>query len=186
MSADSRNFFVITGGPGSGKSTLLTELAAKGYACAPEAGRAIIRTHLALDGPALPWRHPALFAELMLMWDVRSHDAQPAGQGPVFFDRGVPDVVGYLTLYEEEVAMHLRRACDLYRYNPCVFIAPPWREIFQGDSERRQAWAEVERTHDVMRTTYEACGYNVVTLPKAPVESRAAFVLEQVERCLRG
>ena len=56
----------ITGGPGSVKTSLIDALARAGYARTVEAGRAIIQDQLAIDGPALPWRDPSAFAELML------------------------------------------------------------------------------------------------------------------------
>ncbi len=183
MRDDGARFVVITGGPGSGKSSLLAELSRMGYACAPEGGRAIIRASMAVDGPALPWRERSLFAELMLMWDIRSYEEHQRGSpGAAFFDRGIPDVLGYLNLCGLAVPLHLHRACDLYRYHSTVFIAPPWPDIYQGDSERRQDWGEANRTHDVMRTTYEACGYHLVTLPKSSVTERAAFLLEELSR----
>ncbi|RUU62771.1 ATPase, partial [Mesorhizobium sp. M2C.T.Ca.TU.009.01.2.1] len=72
MQNDSDRFFVLTGGPGSGKTTLIEALRAQGFATAPEAGRGIIRDQTAIGGPALPWQDRALFAELMLSWELRS------------------------------------------------------------------------------------------------------------------
>ena len=56
-------FFVLTGGPGSGKTTLIDALAARGYACSLEAGRAVIRHQQDIGGNALPWGDRALFAD---------------------------------------------------------------------------------------------------------------------------
>ena len=92
------HLFVITGGPGSGKTTLIDALEREGFARSRESGRAIIQDQLAIDGPALPWRNPASFAELMLAWEMRSFRMVRELPGPVFCDRGVPDVVGYLRL----------------------------------------------------------------------------------------
>lgn len=110
MTKTDRRLFVLTGGPGAGKTTLLTALAAAGHMIAPEAGRAIIRDQLAIDGPALPWRDRALFAELMLNFDLRSHAEAQSGMAPVFFDRGVPDSIGYLRLCGLPVPEHVERA----------------------------------------------------------------------------
>src|SRR5690349_4935188 len=93
-----QRFHVITGGPGSGKTSLIEGLARAGYAHTVEAGRAIIQDQLAIDGRALPWRDPSAFAELMLSWELRSYRMAEKATGPVFFDRGVTDLVGYLTL----------------------------------------------------------------------------------------
>jgi predicted ATPase len=147
-------FFVITGGPGSGKSTLNDAQERAGYGRSTEAGRAIIQAQGAIDGPALPWREPALFAELMLSWELRCYALAQEPSGPVFFDRGVPDVVGYLRLMRLPVPAHVATAAATYRYHRRVFIAPPWPEIFAQDRERKQDFAEAVRTYDVMVTTY--------------------------------
>src|SRR5690349_6784546 len=105
-------FHVITGGPGSGKTTLIGALARAGYAHTVEAGRAIIQDQLAIDGPGLPWRDPLAFAELMLSWELRSYRMAEQATGPVFFDRGVTDLVGYLALVGRPVPAHIARAAE--------------------------------------------------------------------------
>lgn len=180
MMKTDRRLFVLTGGPGAGKTTLLTALAAAGHMIAPEAGRAIIRDQLAIDGPALPWRDRALFAELMLNFDLRSHAEAQSGMAPVFFDRGVPDSIGYLRLCGLPVPEHVERAARAFRYARIVFVAPPWREIYVQDAERKQDFAEAERTHEAVTAAYRDHGYELVELPRADVETRAAFVLERV------
>ena len=177
---DTDRFFVLTGGPGSGKTTLVEALAAAGHATAPEAGRGIIRQQMAVGGPALPWNDPALFAELMLAWEMRSHDAARAETGPVFFDRGVPDVIGYLRLTGLPVPAHAGKAAERFRYNRKVLILPPWPEIFSQDTERRQDLDEARRTYEAMVETYTACDYELVEVPRLPVEERLRFLLDQI------
>lgn len=180
--ADADRLFVITGGPGSGKTTLIDALVAAGLDTSPEAGRRIIQDQQAMDGPALPWRDRGLFAELMLAFEMASHAAAITRPGPVLFDRGVPDVIGYLDLIGLAVPDHMDRAARLRRYNRRVFIAPPWPEIYRNDGERRQDIGEAERTYDAMVRTYGRYGYTLVELPRAPVDARVAFVLEAVAR----
>lgn len=180
MTKTNERRFVLTGGPGAGKTTLLAALAAAGHAVAPEAGRAIIRDQLAIDGPALPWRDRALFAELMLNFDLRSYHEAQATEAPVFFDRGVPDSIGYLRLCGLPVPEHFDRAARAFRYARIVFAAPPWREIYAQDAERKQDFAEAERTYAAVTAAYREHGYDLVELPRADVETRAAFVLERV------
>lgn len=176
----SDRFFVVTGGPGSGKTTLLHALAERGFRRMPEAGRAIIRDQVRIGGPALPWGDRARFAELMLAWEMRSWHEASGLPGPVLFDRGVPDVIGYLDVCGLPVPAHARRAAQTFRYARTVFVAPPWREIFVGDAERKQSFAEAEATHAAMLRAYGALGYRAVALPFAPVAERAAFVAEQI------
>ncbi len=170
-------FFVVTGGPGSGKSTLIEALQGAGCACLPEAGRSIIRDQMAVCGEALPWKDRALYAELMLAWELRSYRAAELLSGPVFFDRGLPDIAGYLRLEGLPVPGHLARAIALFRYQPLVFVAPPWPEIYRQDAERRQTPEVAVRTCEAMRAIYQENGYRLLELPRAPVEERVRFVL---------
>lgn len=122
---DTDRLFVITGGPGSGKSTLIDALAAHGICSMPEAGRAIIQDQVAIGGEALPWAERRAFAELMLSWEMRSYrDARKLAR-PVIFDRGVPDVIGYLPVSGMPVPPHVDRAAQIFRYHRRVFVAPP-------------------------------------------------------------
>jgi predicted ATPase len=173
-------FFVLTGGPGSGKSTLIEALERAGRARSVEAGRGVIQDQMAIGGRALPWSDPLAFAELMLCWEMRSYRMAGDETGPVFFDRGTPDVVGYLRLLGLPVPLHMDRAARMFRYNRRVFIAPPWPEIFRQDGERRQDLDEAVRTYEAMVATYGDYGYELVELPRASVEERARFVLESV------
>lgn len=173
----SDRFFVVTGGPGSGKSTLIEALGRLGIPTMPEAGRAIIRDQVAIGGRALPWADRMAFAELMLSWEMRSYRSALDLKGPVVFDRGVPDVVGYLELCGLPVPGYMSRALELFRYNRRVFIAPHWPEIFAQDSERKQSPEEAEGTYRAMTRAYSAAGYELIHLPLAPVAERVKFIL---------
>lgn len=180
MPADHTRFFVLTGGPGSGKTTLIEALGRAGYACSTEAGRGVIQDQAAIGGLALPWSDPQAFAEQMLGWEMRSYRLAEAEAGIMFFDRGLPDIAGYLRLLGLAVPAHVRAAAERFRYNPRVFIAPPWPEIFRQDSERRQDFDEAVRTHDAMVATYTEYGYTLIALPCASVEERLRFVFDAV------
>ncbi|MCP2169596.1 AAA family ATPase [Goodfellowiella coeruleoviolacea] len=180
MPTEPTRLVVLTGGPGSGKSTVIDRLRQAGFACSAEAGRAIIRDQVAIDGPALPWRDHGLFAELMLCWELRSYRLAEARAGTVFFDRGLPDVVGYLRVAGRPVPEHIRVAAQRFRYHRRVFVAPPWPEIYARDTERGQSFAEAVRTHESMVETYSEFGYELVPLPLSSVEDRVRFVTEQV------
>ena len=179
MQNDSDRFFVLTGGPGSGKTTLIEALRQAGFATSLEAGRGIIRDQSAIGGSALPWRDRALFAELMLSWEMRSYQVARGLPGPVFFDRGVPDTRGYLRLSGLLAPQHVSSAAGRFRYNPRVFVAPPWPDIFAQDEERRQTLDEAERTYHALAGVYTELGYELVPLPLAPVEARLRFVLAE-------
>ncbi len=178
------HFYILTGGPGSGKTTLLNGLKTHGYQHSQEAGRHIIQDQVKIGGKALPWLDPACFAEMMLSWEMRSHllASEIASERPYFFDRGMADIAGYLTLSGLPVPDHVHQAAQQYAYNKTVFIAPHWPEIYQGDEERKQSADEAERTFDAMVQTYQAYGFTLRELPKADVETRVAFVLAQIDK----
>jgi predicted ATPase len=173
-------FFVLTGGPGSGKSSLIHALERFGYRRSVEAGRGIIQDQVNIGGQALPWADRALFAELMLSWEMRSYHIAQEQPGTVFFDRGVPDVIGYLRLIGLPVPPHVIKGAEEYRYNKRVFIAPPWKEIFHPDQERKQDFDEAIRTYESLAGTYKEFGYDLVELPRVCVEDRVQFALRKI------
>ncbi|MBA8878673.1 AAA family ATPase [Phyllobacterium myrsinacearum] len=181
MHRNNDRYVILTGGPGAGKTTLIAALKERGHATAPEAGRAIIQDYQVIDGPALPWRDKALFAELMLSWEMRSYAAAAEQQGTVFFDRGVPDVLGYLDLTGIPVPEHTRQAAKLFRYNPTVFILPPWPEIFEQDTERKQTIEEAELTYNALATAYVQSGYHLVEVPRQSIAERVDFILAYLD-----
>lgn len=159
---------------------MLAALAADGLPTMPEAGRAIIKEQVTIGGAGLPWVDPQLFAELMLAADIRTYREAFVQPGVVMFDRGIPDVAGYLRLSGCLVPEHVMRAAREFRYAPRVFIAPPWAEIFTGDAERKQSFDEAVATYQVMADTYSSLGYDLVTLPCAPVIERVGFVRARI------
>lgn len=172
--------FVITGGPGSGKTALINVLGEHGISTMPEAGRTIIQDQVAIGGDALPGADRRAFAELMLSWEMRSYRAALKLSGPVVFDRGVPDALGYLRVSGLDIPGHMDRAAQIFRYHHRVFVAPPWREIFALDAERKQSFEEAQATYEAMIETYSGLGYDLIRLPLDSVEKRAQLVLATI------
>ena len=171
--------FVIAGGPGSGKSTLLHALAAAGEICYEEASRTLIREQLACKGALLPWGDLWGFAQ-ECGTRMQAQLADSAQRGRCFFDRGLPDLIGYLSHGG-------RSAPDAWRaasrdYAPMVFFAPPWREIYVNDTERPQTFEEAQELSAHIRQAYLDCGFRLVELVASPVPDR----LEQVLGCLEA
>ncbi|WP_406871066.1 AAA family ATPase [Thioclava sp. 'Guangxiensis'] len=175
----SDHFFVVTGGPGAGKTSLITELARRGFHTIPESGRAIISEELQRGGDALPWADRLAYAERMLEQDLRAYSATQALSGAVIFDRGIPDILGYLTLCGLPVPPHVAAAAKSARYNRRAFLVPFWDKIFTQDSERKKTRAEAEATCAVIRETYTALGYQITELPRADITTRADFICAQ-------
>jgi len=168
------NFFVLTGGPGVGKTTLIRQLAAMGECVVGESARAVIREQTDAGGEGVPWRDNDLYVRLCAERDIASFDGLADESRPVFFDRGIIDS------YRANGAVPspmLHEAIRTRRYNRMVFLFPPWPEIYQTDAERRQSWAEAERTFQVIAKALPELGYAPLVVPRDSVERRAAFVL---------
>jgi predicted ATPase len=178
---DCDRFFVLTGGPGVGKTTLIEALRAKGFATTEEAGRGVIRAEMQRNGAALPWGDRERFAEKMFEWELASYRQAQRRQGRVFFDRGLPDTLGYLHLEGLATPAWMEEEAWRLRYNDQVFIAPPWKAIFGRDEERRQGWQVALRTYETMVRTYTELGYRLVELPLASVPERVRFILDRTE-----
>jgi len=176
------NLFVISGGPGSGKTTVLGELEKLGFPYAPETARQIIQEQVQSGGTALPWSDREAYTELMLQRSIESYLGHTSASTPMLSDRGIPDALGYARLIGLRETAAIENACRRYRYAPLVFLAPPWREIYEMDSERKQDFAEAERTFAVVAAVYREFGYELMELPKLPPPARARFILEQLQR----
>lgn len=165
---------VIAGGPGSGKSTLLQALADTGEVCYEESSRVLIREQLATAGRLFPWSDLSEFAQECAK-RMRAQLTDSTRHRRCFFDRGLPDLIGYL----EHGG---RSAPDEWRefsraYSSTVFFAPPWRAIYVNDAERPQTFAEASELSVHIRRAYEDCGFRLVELNKSPVTERRRQIL---------
>lgn len=174
------NYYIITGGPGVGKTTLIQELEKAGYTCIPEVAREIIKHQVETNGNALPWEDTKKYSQLMLEYSIRDFEKYIGMENICFFDRGIPDTLGYETLMNFPFNKELTDAVNDYRYNRTVFLLPFWKEIYETDKERKQDLREAEETYRVMKKTYESLSYDVVEVPLTSPAERAAFVINRM------
>ena len=178
-----RKLIVITGGPGVGKTTLLNCLNNKGFITVPEDARQIIKEQMDANGEALPWKNKTFYVELMLKASVNSYKkvVREISNQPAFFDRGILDAICYMQMENIPVSKEWSALANTHRYYQKVFILPPWEEIYETDSERKQTWEEAVFTFEKMKETYLKFGYNIIEVPKCGVEERAKFVLDSIK-----
>lgn len=170
---------IITGPPGAGKTALISALRARGFAGVDEPARRVLAEQRSFDGPGVPDEDPGLFTALMLSRSVDDYRRRQSDPGPCFFDRGVPDIVAYARLFGVDEGAALR-AGEVYRYCSPVYFAPPWRDIYRQDDERRMTFDEARRFGDIMRQVYRQLGYDTVDLPRASTDDRAEFLAGSV------
>lgn len=168
---------VVTGGPGSGKSTVLEALRGEGCICIDEPARQIIEEQRAINGSGMSDRDPALFIELMLSRSISRYKDVYQTPEAVIFDRGVPDMIAYAALFDLKFD-HGWVAAKEFRYNPTVFFAPTWEEIYRTDEERTMPFEASAAMGDNLRTIYEQLGYTVLNLPLTSLAERAEFIFQ--------
>lgn len=164
---------VITGAPGAGKTTLLDAAAAAGLATSPEVARVLLQQP---GGMALREHDPLGFAEAMLEAHRREWERHSGAAGPVLFDRGFPDVVGFLDVSGMPTSPAIDRTCRELRYSGPVFRAPAWAEIYVRDAERIQDWVGAVASDAAVTAAWRRYGYEVIELPLASVQDRLAFL----------
>ncbi|UHO40650.1 AAA family ATPase [Chryseobacterium capnotolerans] len=179
-----QNFYILTGGPGAGKTTLLDGLRQAGFTTVPEEGRKIIKEQLSAHGNGLPWIDKEFFAELMFDASVDAYQKilHTSGSDPVFFDRGIIDTIGYLKLENIPVPEEMKTTAREMKYNKNVFILPPWPEIYENDSERKQTPEIAQHTFEYMYETYQEYGYHVIEVPRLTIEQRVKFILNTLNQ----
>jgi predicted ATPase len=175
------NFFVFTGGPGVGKTTLIRHLEGLGERVVEETHRGVIAEQVAAGSRAVPWDDYTAYCELCVRRDIAKFDAQTAMESRVFFDRGIPD--GFDPRWTPPT--DLLAAAQARRYNTHVFVFPPWREIYETDTERKQDWTEAEDTFPRILYGLDRFGYEPIVVPKGDIAERTDFVLKHALRAFQ-
>jgi predicted ATPase len=100
---------------------------------------------------------------------------------PVFFDRGIPDQIGYAELFGLDTSMAKTAAAE-HRYNDVVFAFPSWPEIYVTDNQRTMTFKSAQAFGERVRNIYEDLRYTVVVVPRDTVAARSRFIVETLER----
>jgi predicted ATPase len=80
---------------------------------------------------------------------------------PVLFDRGFPDVVGFLDVSGLTVPKAVDQACRNLRYSGPILRAPAWAAIYVQDKERIQDWDQAVASDEAVTEAWRRYGYEV-------------------------
>jgi predicted ATPase len=170
---------VLTGAPGTGKSAILDRLSVD-LPGVPEPAREVLAEQRAAGGEGTPDRDARLFVQLLLRRSIETYKTALRSGSPTLFDRGIPDCVAYAVILGVDPTS-AARAAHRYRYDQEVFSLEPWEEIYTTDDERTMSFDDTLRFHAALVESYDDAGYVLTSVPKGPVEERAAFVRERID-----
>ena len=172
---------VITGGPGTGKSTVIEKLLKMEFTCMPEISRMITREAQQTGIEQLFLKEPLLFSKKLLQGRIDQYqDAEELGHDVVFFDRGIPDIFGYLNYVQLEYPGEFFSQSLKFRYNK-VFMMPPWKDIYKTDNERYETYEQSLVIYDFLVKAYEKLDYDIIIVPESKIENRVEFILNAME-----
>src|SRR5579871_3284120 len=161
------NFYILSGGPGAGKTTTLETLAAMGHLVVPETARRVLRQEAATRGQAGDSKS---YRDRMLALGCEDYRAASHLTGPVFFDRGIPELSGFALGPGECDPPELIRAIEEHRYNQTVFLFPPWQAIYVHDDLRKHAFEHAVNVYAELKITYPRMGYRILEVPMTSVD----------------
>lgn len=171
---------VITGGPGTGKSSVIAALENQ-YTCMQEVSRSVTRDAQSRGIDQLFLHDPLIFSELLLKERINQYElAEEFADQTIFFDRGIPDIMGYLDYLGVEYPEQFRRESWQRRYDH-IFMMPPWKNIYQTDSERYETFEQSLLIFEKLKSTYYGLEYPFEIIPEASVDNRIEFILNAIE-----
>ena len=158
---------------------VLSRLSDLGLPCVPEPAREILAEQRRIHARGVPEKDPDLFSMLMLSRAIHNYQENSAREGPVVFDRGIPDMVAYARLFELDETPY-RNAAQEFRYDRTVFYFPPWEEIYTTDSERKMSFEDAKAFGVMVRSIYETFEYRMLEVPRFSLEERVQFIRERI------
>jgi len=171
---------VITGGPSSGKTTLISYLQKKGYQCIPEISRDVIIEAQKEGIDQLFLTDPLLFSQKLLDGRLKQFkDIEQFKKTLLFYDRGLPDVTAYMDYTKATYPKQFAETCNNNRYD-VIFLLPPWKDIYQQDSERYETFEEAEKIYHYLLDGYKNYGYKVIEIPVGKLETRMQFIINHI------
>ena len=170
---------VISGAPGTGKTSIIDELSNRGYTCHPEISREIIADQVYTNGSITPWQDIDRFSKVVI--EERLNQFKKASNKIEFYDRGIIDSFAYLLKDKIPIKQEWESIAKKYRYFNKVFIAAPWKDIYQTDEERKEDFITATEIHKFMIEAYKLYSYQVIIIPKTDIRDRINFILNEIE-----
>ncbi|MAD97168.1 MAG: ATPase [Flavobacteriaceae bacterium] len=171
---------VFFGGPGTGKTTIINELKKLGYPCLDEISREITAKAQKEGISQLFLEDPLLFSSKLLEGrEMQFKSANELNEPVVFFDRGLPEVFGYMDYLGTEYPDRFVEKSKAYRYQKVIHF-PVWEKIYTTDDERYESLVEAQKIEKYLIDAYESLGYTVHSIPFGSIEQRTRYILNLI------
>lgn len=172
------NWYVITGGPSSGKTKVIEYLAFLGYFVIPEVARILIDLEISKGKLIEEIRSDKIkFQKKVLEMKIKIED-KISPERLTFFDRGIPDSIAYDQIYGldiEQTAIMFRKR----RYKKIFLLEQvPFRKDYGRVEDEKFA----NNISGLLYKSYLDLGYNVLKIPKMPIDKRAEFILKEIKK----
>ena len=149
----------------------------EGFYCGNDVAREFIEEQIRSGGKALPWDNRKEFSKIILEKRIKQYEDAPEGD-VCFFDRGIPDLIGYLIKAGLKVPDEYYKSAKSHPYQKIVFFTPPWQATFEKDPDRHETFGEAVIIHNAIKKVYQDLGYKVIDVPKTSVDKRIEFILK--------
>lgn len=164
--------YVVTGGPGCGKTTTLELLKGRGYNIVPEAARMVLQEGKGLAGMTLQ--------EAIMQ---KQSDLEEMASGEVIFlDRGLPDCEAYANYFggSLEGTSYTSRLSNAGYQSKVFYLEPLSKNCYKNDQQRKESYDEAVKISEMLKSTYQAKGYQVVSIPAINPEDRANRIVKEI------
>lgn len=169
---------VITGGPAIEKRQLFDELIKQSFACSQgDIAKEIYKLHKERLGRHLKVGDRRQYGLDVLAELIREYTDHK--QGLYFYNRAIPDGIGWERFFGLEPTEEVWQAIRAYRYDT-VFILDP---VEKFEDEADLIWAnlrEAERVHQLIIQGYVDAGYDPIYVPADFVSKRVSFILSNI------
>jgi len=170
-----KQIYVISGGPGFGKTALITALKKKGFLCGIDVAREYI-----YSGEKIPPRNTIKFNKIIMKKRIQQYKDAPK-EKVIFFDRGIPDSVGYIKYRKLKIPEEYNAYAKKFRYQKNIFLTPPWKKIFEADEKKRsETFNEAATIHNMIKKVYQDLDYKIINVPKTSISKRVDFILSKI------
>ena len=171
-------WYVITGSASCGKTTLINALAKMGYLTVTEAARTVIDEGIKNGKTVEEIRKDEIeFQRKVLELKIKIEKDLPKDK-IVFFDRGIPDTIAYLQVYDIDTRDVIKFCKEKKTYRKIFMLE---RLPLEKDYARVEDDKTLNKIQALLRKAYSDLGYVIINVPVMSLEDRIKLILSNID-----